>query len=938
MDEESRFPQGQIGDVRPGARLNEIFEIEKLIAEGGLGDVYKGFNIHTGDGVAIKLIRRDLARNPDAHVLFLHAASTLRDLRHEAIVRYFVYSVDPELQRAYFVMEYLDGPSLAEHLARATMSSAEVDILRVRIGSALEAAHRLGAPHGDVRSANIILPGSDVRECKLINFGVARALRPGEGSIRGEAFAARFNYASPEQLGLAGGEVTHKSDIYSFGLVLAEASRGRPLDMGGSLVDLVEKRRSVPDLSEVPAPIRPLLRSMLQPNPADRPDSVAAVVAWNAHFPGLVSRSRTDAEAVPPISHSRRRARVASILGALVAVAALGAGAYVFRNELWNRLKFAPWSFGPPTPIASPVAEPSPRPSPVLTATPAAGPTPTAAETEAATPEPARSPSQLVTSAPETTPTETASPMPEFAPSPTPAAAPAPESTPTPTEAAPSAKPTPTPTAAQSVSPAPGATEAASPTPAATPAPAEPASPTPEPAPVPTQAAAAPTPAPVPSPTPAVAASSTPEPTPTEAAAPTPEPGPTPTHALAPAPEPTPPPAVAASSTPQPTPAATQPGVPTPEPTPAPARSVVQPSEPASTPSPVPTPAPEPTPTPAIAASPTPEHTPAPLRAAAPTPEPKSTPTQIATPSPTEAPAPPPEPTPTPTIIASPTPEPTSIPTPAPEQTPTPAQTATAAPEPAPPTQSPAPEPMPTPTPTETPRPTPTETAPPTPGPTPTETAEPAPEPTPSAAASLATRAGAILRAYDDRPCFLARPIPGGDPAAIRAIGADRSAFSRLAEAIKRETGVEPRITSELIAAAQCPVLGLLKLSTAPASAPTIHLVSGIVGSGRPLAGDVAGFSGRHLAVVLVDNDGDAHLLRFKQAANADEASFSVALSGDAESIGPPQLLLAIASDAPLKSLEHFKAMTATELAAKLGAEWTSAGASADMDFFKLAK
>lgn len=258
MEERTVFQPASSGSVKPGARLNGVYEIERLIAQGGMGEVYKGFNIQTNDPVAIKMIRPELSRNPDAFALFRREASTLHNLQHEAIVRYFVFSVDPDLQRAYLAMEYVDGPSLTRRLASGPLPLAAVKVLQKRIGGALEAAHALGIVHRDISSDNVILPGGDVQRAKIIDFGIARS-RQLEGTIVGDGFAGKYNYVSPEQVGLAGGEVTFKSDIYSFGLVLAEALRGRPIEMGGSPVDVIEKRRVVPDLSDVSPSIRPLI-------------------------------------------------------------------------------------------------------------------------------------------------------------------------------------------------------------------------------------------------------------------------------------------------------------------------------------------------------------------------------------------------------------------------------------------------------------------------------------------------------------------------------------------------------------------------------------------------------------------------------------------------------------------------------------------------------
>ena len=251
MEERTIYQPSASGSVRPRTQLNGVYEIEKLLAQGGMGEVYRGFNIQTMDIVAIKMIRPEFSTNPEVFELFRREASILHNLVHEAIVRYFVFSVDPDIKRAYLAMEFVDGPSLTTRLASGPLSIADVRILQRRIASALEAAHQLGIIHRDVSPDNVILPDGDVRRAKIIDFGIARSLLTGAGTIIGGGFAGKYNYVSPEQLGLKGGEVTFKSDIYSFGLVLAESLLGRPLDMNGSQAEIIEKRRAVPDLAGV---------------------------------------------------------------------------------------------------------------------------------------------------------------------------------------------------------------------------------------------------------------------------------------------------------------------------------------------------------------------------------------------------------------------------------------------------------------------------------------------------------------------------------------------------------------------------------------------------------------------------------------------------------------------------------------------------------------
>lgn len=263
-----------------GTRLNGIYEIERLIATGGMGEVYKGRAIQTGDAVAIKMVRPDMAQDEAVVTLFRKEAAALHNLYNEAIVRYYVFTVDPATQATYLAMEFVDGQALSDRLKQGPLPFEEVELLRRRIATGLHAAHLLGITHRDVSPDNIILPGGQVARAKIIDFGIAKSSLMGEKTVIGSGFAGKYNYVSPEQLGLHGGEVTGKSDIYSLGLVLAEALGGRPLDMGGTQMQILEKRRRVPDLGAIDARIRPLLSRMLAPDPAARPADMAEVAAW----------------------------------------------------------------------------------------------------------------------------------------------------------------------------------------------------------------------------------------------------------------------------------------------------------------------------------------------------------------------------------------------------------------------------------------------------------------------------------------------------------------------------------------------------------------------------------------------------------------------------------------------------------------------------------
>ena len=254
-----------------GTQLSGIYELDERIASGGMGEVFRGHNIQTGDHVAIKIVLPEFARDQTILSLFRKEASILNHLSHDAVVRYHVFTIDPGIGRPYLAMEFVNGESLFDMLRRGPMATEDVRRLCHRVASGLSFVHSAGAVHRDLSPDNVILPGGSVDRAKIIDFGIARSASVGGETLIGGRFAGKYNYVSPEQLGLYGGEVSDKSDIYSLGLVLAAALRGKPIDMNGSQFEVVEKRRSVPDLAGIDEDFRPIIEAMLQPDPQDRP-------------------------------------------------------------------------------------------------------------------------------------------------------------------------------------------------------------------------------------------------------------------------------------------------------------------------------------------------------------------------------------------------------------------------------------------------------------------------------------------------------------------------------------------------------------------------------------------------------------------------------------------------------------------------------------------
>ncbi|MFC3182115.1 serine/threonine-protein kinase [Cypionkella sinensis] len=265
--------------VSGGTRIIGTYEIDKLISAGGMGEVYRGHNIHNGEPVAIKIVLPSLAHDPKIVALFQKESTTLSRLSHEAIVRYHVFTNDPGIGRPCLVMEFVSGTPVSDRITAGPMPLDEVKVMLRRVASGLDKAHRAGVIHRDMSPDNIILEEGMVEHAKLIDFGIAKSSAIGAGTLLQGQFAGKFNWVAPEQLGAFGGHVDARSDIYSLGLVAAAASRGAVLPMGDSIVDAVGKRASVPDLSGVAPDLLPLLRWMLAPDPAARPASMAQVIA-----------------------------------------------------------------------------------------------------------------------------------------------------------------------------------------------------------------------------------------------------------------------------------------------------------------------------------------------------------------------------------------------------------------------------------------------------------------------------------------------------------------------------------------------------------------------------------------------------------------------------------------------------------------------------------
>jgi hypothetical protein len=259
----------------PGTLVGHTYVLDKLLAYGRLGEVYRARHVELGTVHAIKFILPSLAADPKTVQLLVEETRKLERVHSDALVAHQgLFRGEGNVR--YLVTEHVEGDSLTKILETRRLEPDEVLRLLNRLAQGLAAAHEKGVIHRDISTDNIILPGGDVDKAKLIAFGIAEATQLGDATMIGGSLGGNHAFVSPEQVGLFGARVDARSDIYSLGLVLAAASLGfgKRLEMGAAPATVVAARRQLPNLSAVPEPLQPVIARMLQPRPEDRPGSM----------------------------------------------------------------------------------------------------------------------------------------------------------------------------------------------------------------------------------------------------------------------------------------------------------------------------------------------------------------------------------------------------------------------------------------------------------------------------------------------------------------------------------------------------------------------------------------------------------------------------------------------------------------------------------------
>ncbi len=277
-----------------GRLIGGRYRLLAPLGEGGMATLWRAIDEQLDREVAVKLLRPQYGTDAGFAARFRQEARSAGSLSHPNIVPVYDYGTDAESGGQYIVMQLVEGHDLAAVLReRGPLEPDEAVRIALGVASALEAAHRRGIVHRDVKPGNILID----HDVKVTDFGIARAVSETSMTVTGTTLGS-VHYFSPEQA--RGDEVTGASDVYSLGIVLYEMLTGRRPFEGDSAAGVALKRLTedpLPPTTHAPVPqaLSAIVMRALERDPARRyPDAGSFAEALR------VWQRTPDAPAVPP--------------------------------------------------------------------------------------------------------------------------------------------------------------------------------------------------------------------------------------------------------------------------------------------------------------------------------------------------------------------------------------------------------------------------------------------------------------------------------------------------------------------------------------------------------------------------------------------------------------------------------------------------------------
>lgn len=399
-------------EPRGGSIIADRYQVDKLIARGGMSTVYLAHQTKLNRAVALKVLSPPPAGEEAAafEQRFRREAQTLAQLDHQNIVVLHDYG-ETEDGRYYLAMEYIDGPRLSDLLKDGPLGAQHALSLLVQVCAGLRYAHKRGVVHRDLKPSNLLIRQNDdgIEQVKIVDFGLVKLTETDQSITRAGLILGSPHCMAPEQV--KGLEIDHRADIYAVGVLLFRMITGQyPFHGTNSAATMIAHLNhpiptfySIAPELELPVGLEEVVRRCLAKHPSERYASMRDVIdalgpLMDAPPEGLGVRTMTQSSSIL-LSGSERAVRapspqtalVIAIFGsaAMLAMLAIGIGLVALGGILQNR-----WSQSveaPPIVVAPAPAPPTAPPAPVVVAPVATPPiaAPVAAPVAVAAPAPA---------------------------------------------------------------------------------------------------------------------------------------------------------------------------------------------------------------------------------------------------------------------------------------------------------------------------------------------------------------------------------------------------------------------------------------------------------------------------------------------------------------------------------------------------------------------
>ncbi len=258
--------------------LDSQFELWELVATGGMGQVFKARDRQTGAYIAIKTLLPQFASDPTAADELRREVKLSQRLQHPNIVRVHEYRVADHVP--FIVMEFVEGRPLNYFQVEQPNRRLPEPVFRAFADQILDAvgfAHQAHVVHRDLKPANIMVQPS--RQLKLLDFGIAAALKATYTRITGHSSGLTIQYASPEQIN--GEDPAPSMDIYSLGCVFFEMLAGKPPFHQGEILHQ-HLTKQPPQMADVSLELNAVVQACLKKHPDERPRSILELKAMLA--------------------------------------------------------------------------------------------------------------------------------------------------------------------------------------------------------------------------------------------------------------------------------------------------------------------------------------------------------------------------------------------------------------------------------------------------------------------------------------------------------------------------------------------------------------------------------------------------------------------------------------------------------------------------------